>query len=601
MPQPEVPRVSLGTGRALALLLAVTALVFSPVLLADFIRLDDHSHLFNNPRLQPASFAGLVELWSKPYFNLYIPITYSAWWLLAMVGGLTRQSAWLFHALNLTIHLGNAALVFLLMRTLLRARREPASPGAGTAAWLAALVFAVHPLQVESVAWVSELKGLLSMMFGLLGLLWHCRAGHRGVIALFFVAAMLAKPSAIVFPGILFLIDRILLGKSLRQSVFMPALTGVLLLPFVLWTKALQPDLNLDFLPSLGQRLLVAADALAFYLRKVLWPYPLVVDYGRSPKFVLDHVPGWQWGLSSVLALAGLLLAVKALVRPRARAAGSGVEIPWSSFVLCGWSLFLLSVAPVLGLVPFGFQQFSTVADHYLYVPLLGLSLVVAGLLLRLRAHKNAPRVALALLALLGALAFVQASYWRSTESLFTRTLQVNPHSYLGAFSIGDEHLRAGRPEPSVPWFQKSLAINPDYLEAQISLGMAWAHLGQMDSAIEHYDAVLARNPSTAGVRARSVASLHNNLGMVLLQVGREDEAAGHFRAAVRIYPRSLNAHLNLGNMAMAHGRYPEATAEYEKAHALNPRNPGIRQRLDLARRSAQEGQSGQGGQTPSP
>jgi protein O-mannosyl-transferase len=586
MRQPKASSVVPGTARALALLLALVAVVLSPVLFADFIRLDDHSHLFNNPHLHRASWASLVTFWTKPYFNLYIPITYSAWWALTMVGGLTRQSAWLFHALNLTIHMVNAALVFLLVRTIIRLR-QASTPDTNKVALLAAFVFALHPVQVESVAWVSECKGLLSMMFGLLGLLWHCRSGKRVVTALFFLAAMLAKPSAIVFPGMLFLLDRIVLGKTLRKAVLMPAIYGLLLLPFVFWTKALQPDLNLDFIPSFWQRLAVAADALVFYLRKVLLPYPLVVDYGRNPKLVLDRVAGWQIALSGLVSLAGLAIVGKALFRPAAVDASPAQGS--SMLILCGWSIFLLSLVPVLGLVPFGFQQFSTVADHYLYGPSLGASLVVAGLLLRLRQVVLAPRVAVGLFALFAGLSFVQARHWRSTESLFTRTLQVNPQSYLGAFSIGDEYLRGGHPEASVPWFQKSLAINPDYQEAQVSLGMAWVHLGETDAAIEHYRAALARNPSTVGIRARSVASLHNNLGMVLLQAGREDEAVEQFRSAVRIFPRSLNGHMNLGNLAMAHHRYLDAVAEYEIALALNPKDPGIRGRLDLARRAAQD------------
>jgi protein O-mannosyl-transferase len=574
--------------RALGLLVAVTGLALSPVLFADFIRLDDHSHLFNNPHLQRMSFAGLVELWTKPYFNLYIPITYSAWWVLAMVGGLTRQSAWLFHALNLTIHLVNTALVFLLLRTLMRLRQEPASRDTEKVAWLAAFVFALHPLQVETVAWVSELKGGLAMMFGLLGLLGHCRSGKRVVTGACFVVAMLAKPSAIVFPGMVFLVDRILLGKSLRHAVLVPAIYGALLLPFGFLTKTLQPDLNLDFIPTFWQSLVVAADALGFYLQKLLLPHPLVVDYGRSPKFVLDRVPGWQIALSALVLLMGLAVAGKALYRPRPTTAAPSTESPWQSLVLCGWAFFLLSIAPVLGLVPFGFQQFSTVADHYLYVPMLGVSLVMAGLLLRLRGWVHAPRVAVALLTLFAGLSFVQARHWRSNEALFTRTLQVNPQSYLGAFSIGDEYLRGGHPEQSLPWFQKSLAINPDYLETQVSLGMAWVQLGQIESALDHYNAAIARNPNTVGVRAHSVASLHNNLGMLLLQVGREDDAVEQFRTAARIFPRSLNAHLNLGNVAMAKRRYRDAIVEYEKARELSPNNRGIEQRLGLARRSAQ-------------
>ena len=200
--------------------------------------------------------------------------------------GPLKQSAWLFHALNLGVHLANAALVFLLVRRLLYLRRSlgapagavPAEAAGPPIALLAALCFALHPVQVETVAWVSELKGGLSAMLGLLGLGWHYRSRRRLLVAACFVAAMLAKPTAIVFPGVALLVDRILLGAKIRKSVVTAALYSLPMLPLVLLTKHLQPDTDLDFIPTLPQRLVVATDALAFYVAKVLAPFSLAVD-----------------------------------------------------------------------------------------------------------------------------------------------------------------------------------------------------------------------------------------------------------------------------------------------------------------------------------
>ena len=539
---PAAAKSTASPARLLALLLPLTALAFSPALFADFIRLDDYSHLFDNPHLRRMSLAGLAALWTKPYFNLYIPVTYSVWWAVTMVGplfGSFRESAWLFHGLNLAVHLANASLVFFVVRTLLDRGRESekqATKGAAgnrTVALIAALFFALHPLQVETVAWISELKGALAATFGLLGLWWWFRSGRRLLPAACFALAMLAKPSAIVFPGMVFLVNRILLGESVRKSIAMPALYGLLLLPLVLLTKHLQPDSTLDFIPTAAQRLAVAADALAYHVYKVLLPLPLAVDYGRTPQYVINHVPGWRIALSAVVLVAGVAVAVKALLRPRP----SWLDGDWRSLVSCGWSIFLFSLIPVLGLVPFGFQQFSTVADHYLYVPLLGVSVMVAGFLVRFGHLAHARPIATAVLLALAALSFLQARLWRSTESLFAHTVEVNPRSYLAYHSVAEEHLHAGRFDQCIEWATKSLAINPDYVSAQISLGLALAKQGDYAKAIDHYDAALARNPSTVGTRARHVSALHNNLGLLLLRVGRDAEATRSFPEGRRDLP----------------------------------------------------------------
>jgi Flp pilus assembly protein TadD len=573
----------------LAVLLAVTALVLSPVLFADFVRLDDYSHLFDNPHLRRMSVSGLAAFWANPYFNLYIPITYSVWWAATMVGslfGALRQTAWLFHTLNLAVHLANTALVFLLIRTLLGVSRQKKARGDASntsIALISTLFFAFHPVQVETVAWVSELKGELAAMFGLLGLWWHYRSTRRVLTAACFVAAMLSKPSAIVFPGIVLVVDRMVVGSSLRKSAIMPAVYGLLLLPLLLVTKHLQPDAGLDFVPTASQRLGVAADALAFYIYRLLVPYPLAVDYGLSPQYVLSHVPGWQMALEGLLLTAGVALVVRSLVWLRPSSPGGD----WRSLAACGWAIFLLSIAPVLGFVPFGFQDISTVADHYLYVPLLGVSVMVAGILIRLRASTASYRVAATVLVAFAALSLQQARLWRSTESLFTHTLEVNPRSYLACYCIAQERIQAGRLDESVEWLTRSLAFNPDYLNADIALGLVWGRKGDLVKAIEHYRSVLARNPSTVGIRARSVSSIHNNLGMLLLQVGLEAAAVEHFREAARIFPRSLNAHLNLGRVAFNSGRYSDAIAEYEIALSLSPGSRGIEQYLERARQSA--------------
>jgi len=574
----------------LVFLLPITALVLSQVLFANFIRLDDYSHLFENPQLRRMSVSGLTALWAKSYFSLYIPVTYSAWWALSMIGSLfgeVQQNAWIFHAFNLAIHLANVTLVFFVVRTLIRIahRPTPAEDSAGDdgIALLSTLFFALHPVQVETVAWVSELKGELAAFFGLSGLLWHFRSSKRILTAVLFIVAMLSKPSAIVFPGIVFAIDRILLRKSLAKSAIAPALYCAPLLILAIATKHLQPDSEQDFIPTVAQRLVVASDAISFYLTKVLIPFPLAVDYGRTPELVLGNMAWSSLVYSVLLSAAGVAAALWLLFRPILSAR---VE-PWLSLVSCGWAIFIVSISPVMGLIPFAFQNLSTVADHYLYVPLLGASVFVAGMLVRFRASPRSRYIAALPLLVFTALSVQQAGLWRSTETLFAHTLNINPKSYLGSFCIGDELLRAGRLHEAIEWLERSRAIKPDYLTAAITLGMAYTRSGAPGKAVDLYNATLGTNPSIAGNRAKSVASIHNNLGMLLMQAGLTEVGVEHFKKAVTIFPRSLNAHMNLGNFAFSEERYTDAIAEYETALSLSPDNQGIEQRLEMARRRA--------------
>jgi Flp pilus assembly protein TadD len=454
-----------------------------------------------------------------------------------------------------------------------RSREPKVAADENVVALLAALVFAIHPAQVETVAWVSELKGELAASFGLLGLWCHFRV-RRLLAALCFLAAMLCKPSAIVFPGMVFVVNRALFGMDLRKSAAVPALYAALLVPLVFVTKHLQSDTELDFVPGVAQRLLVAGDALTFYLGKTVLPYPLALDYGRTPQFVLS-APSMRLGVLAALAVVVLVWTVASLARGR------------RSLLACGGNVAVLGLLPVLGFVPFGFQEFSTVADHYLYVPMFGVALMVAAILTQPRWSTQSRRIAIGALVALGGLSFQQARYWRSTEALFTHTLQVNPRSYLAAHAVGEEHLHAHRLDQAIEWATRTLAIQPDFVKAQLHLGLAWSQKGQLDRAIEVYTSALARNPSTVGTRAKPVASLHNNLGMALLQTGDEASAVSHFRQAVAIFPRSVNAHFNLARLAMANQRYQEATRELETVLSFDPGSVHIRQALEQARRLA--------------
>jgi hypothetical protein len=574
--------------RLFAILVSLTALAFSPVLVAGYIGLDDPTHILENPGLRKLSLGGLLGFWTAPYFSLYIPVTYSLWWLVALVAhlfGTLSQTAWLFHALNLSLHLANACLVFLLLRMLLLLRtKDSAQPGARASgvALLAALFFALHPVQVETVAWISECKGALSLLFELLGLWSYYRRSPKYITGVCFVLAMLSKPTAIVAPAILLLVDRILLGRPLKESARLPLLLWLLLLPLVLLTKHLQPDLDMDFVLAFSQRLYVAMDALGFYASTLVAPVGLALDYGRSPDYVLAHGGGWRLALSLLVLLAALAIPGEAILRARPRRV-------WYSFVACGWSVFVLSLVPVLGLVPFTFQVFSTVADHYLYGPLVGAALMLTGVLTYFRADSKGLGLVVAPLLLLAGLSFKQATRWSSTKTLFAHTFEINPRSFLGYHSLASDLFARGRWDEGIAQALKAVAIKPDYLPAQLSIGVAWIRKGDPETAIKYYDSVLVKRAGPVDNHGHLLAAIHNNLGLALEMVGRRAEGMVHFRMAIALSPKSFEGYRNLGHAALEEGQYLEAILQFEHALDLSPGNHGIEDQLTRARRGARK------------
>lgn len=462
---------------AASLAALATALFFLPVLWGGFIQLDDPRHLMENPAYHVGLGEGLSLIWRAPYFGLYIPVTYTAWKLIVALGGLGSEvpvfDPRLFHALSLLLHAANAALVALILARLLAlAPDERLRAGArGPAPLLGALVFALHPVQVESVAWISSTKDLLSSFFalGAVALFLDGRSlGKRpwayAGASLLYSAALLSKPSAVVVPLICAWIAvawrKAPLGEALR--LFGPWVG--LSIPLVLLTKSLQPADPHQAVVSLAARPFVAIDALGFYLGKLALPIGLGIDYGRTPAVALREV---AWATGPLLALVtGLGFALRRRL-PEA----------W-----VGLGLFGLALSPVLGIVPFLFQVFSTTADRYCYLPLVGLALLVAGLVARFPAARVAVPVGAALLA---ALTWGQLGAWRDGVSVFAHSIRVNPKSVLAHNNLGVEWQNRGRFPEAARHFSAALKLAPHRSDVHSNLGAALVAGGSVGEGLE--------------------------------------------------------------------------------------------------------------------
>lgn len=580
---------------AALLVIAASAAVFSQTVEFEFINRDDDINVTANPHLNPVRADGLAELWTAPYAGLYIPLSYTLWAGVAAVsrdgsGSAAPLDPGPFHAVNVALHALAAVLVLVLLRRFTD-RTPPALAGA--------LLFALHPLQVESVAWVTELRGLLAACFGFAALLLHVKDAReprkgRALLALsLFAAALLAKPSAVALPLVLLALDvfalRRGLGAALRTAAPWFLLAGVA----VVAAKAQQDVETIGEGAPLWARPLVAGDALAFYLGKLVWPVPLAMDYGRTPEVAMGSAGFYLlW-----LIPAALIVCVWRV--PALRAARAPLAI------------FVAGLLPVLGLVPFGYQRISTVADRYVYLAMLGPALGVALALGRAQAKGRARALGLPVAALLIALAWkshAQVATWRTSETVFAHAAAVTPESWSLHVNLGADLSAAGRVEEARAHYLEALRIDPTAAPALYNLGAIAFRSGHLVEARNYLERAIDAAPAYAEAHAslglvatqqgdvpRAEAALreslrirpdraktHEALGVLFAQTGRLDEAYRHFGEAVRLEPGYVQGHFNLGYTAAQLGRTPEARGHYERAlelqHDFLPAQRGLKQ-----------------------
>lgn len=576
------------------LLIVVTLAIFSPIRNHEFVW-DDRSNVAENPYLRQVTGANVLSFWQKPYQQLYIPLTYTVWaGIAAVAGNLTaeprnRFDAGPFHMVNLILHILSALVVFVILR---RFTGQEWAAGAG------ALLFGLHPLQVEAVSWVTGMKDLLSGLLSLVAL-WQylVYAGpdgageqkkgwgiHYGIATGAFVLALLAKPSAVAVPVVAWALDYGLLKRSWRQSAKSLAGWVVLAIVFIGVTHAAQPTIQGDFTWSMWARPLIAADALAFYLYKLILPVGLSVDYGRTPGVVLER--GWAYYTWIVpVGLAALLWAW------RSRA----------GLIITAAAIFAAGLLPVLGLVPLGFQQISTVADRYVYLSMLGPALALAGVLSRWTRKATMAVVSIVLVAL-AVLSAVQARHWRDDVTLSQHALELNAKSWLAHYHAGIGSARTGAVDDAVRHFTAALEIKPGYIDAHLGLGNMLAMKGRLDEAIEHYQKVLQAESRSAEVyfnlgnafvnvnrladaveqfeKSLKVdpdnAQAHGQLGHVLFKQNRLGEAVTHYRRALQIDADAADVHYSLANILAVQGELDEAMDHYRAALRLNPSYAGV-------------------------
>src|SRR3569833_4015527 len=367
--------------QAALIVAAITFVVYMRVTGQDFVHWDDKGHVTGNPYLKHLTAANILHFWREPYEHLYIPISYMAFALLASIARMphhdtsvtvidTLLNPHVFHTANLILHIGNALIVYTILRKLVgRAAVDKAQLSPEAPAIFGAVLFAIHPLQVESVAWISELRGQLASMFCLWSIYGYIVAvgqsestpWKRPVYWLALLSTglgLLCKPSIITVGLILVIIDRWLLRRSWPACLRSAAPWLILAVPFTLITGHAQP-VDAEGAGAMWQRPFIAGDAIAFYLGKLFFPHPLAIEYGRRPDLILASGICYKTTVVT-LVVAGIIFALR-----KGR--------PW---LVAGSLIAVAVLLPVLGLVPFAYQNYSTVADRYMYLAMLGPAII---------------------------------------------------------------------------------------------------------------------------------------------------------------------------------------------------------------------------------
>jgi tetratricopeptide (TPR) repeat protein len=560
------------TGKPLIglLLIVATLGVFWQVRSHDFLNYDDDVYVSENSQVQEG-FTRKSVIWAftSGYASNWHPLTWLSHMLDCQLFGLNPGG---HHLTNLMLHLANTLLLFLLLNRMTSALYRSA---------LVAALFALHPLHVESVAWVAERKDVLSTFFWMLTM-WtyllyveHPRLGRYLLTLVVFTLGLMAKPMLVTLPCVLLLLDYWPLDRlALRQpedlinSGSQKGLSSSPQRSFLLrlfWEKvpffvlaAVSSAVTFLVQQSSGALKSVEVFPLSIrianglvsyvsYIYKMIWPQHLAVFYPHPG----SSLPMWLAGAAGLLLL-GISVAVMR----------AGRRHP---YLAVGWLWYLGTLVPVIGLVQVGLQA---MADRYTYVPLIGLFIMIAwGIPELTRGWRNG-RVVLrmaagSLLAALMVCTWMQLRHWRNNVTLFEHALNTTTNNYLAHDSLGNTLAQQGKIGEAIGHYSAALRIKPNFVNSHNNLGLALLHRGDVEQAITHFSAALRYQSDSP--------EAYNNMGLAMARQGHVDRAIDHYSTAVRLKPDYPQAHNNLGNALASQGKFDQAISHYSEALRIKP------------------------------
>jgi tetratricopeptide (TPR) repeat protein len=563
------------------LLLLAVFLVFAQTAGHDFVNIDDDDYVSGNRHVRAGLTAdGAAWAFTARRSSHWHPLTWLSLMLDSELYRGTRPAG--FHLTNLLLHAASAIVLFLALKQMTRQF------------WPSALVaglFAVHPAHVESVAWITERKDVLSGLFGMAAIWaygWYARrpgSGRYLLVAVLLAAGLMAKPVLVTWPLLFLLLDYWPLQRPLTGWLLLEKVPLLILVVFsaivTYYAQSSTGDVVSLAAVPLGTRIGRAAMLYVVYLGKTLWPAGLSI-------YPADALDNSTWGRTAIVFL--LLLT------------GSFI---WAArrgrrWLAVGWFWYMLALLPTIGLVQVGLQ---VMADRVLYLPQIGLCIAIvwsaAGWVRARPARQVSCLVVSFALAALSVTAWRQASYWKDSETLWNRALACAPRNPLAMASLGSALMARGDANAAIARYQAALESDPDLNEAHYFFGLALAGRGQYDAAIAHFRIALKTRPNFAQAHFNLASALsgkgdasgamaeyrealkitpdyaeaHNNLATLLARGGDIDAAADHFQQALASDPGVAKIHYNFGNALAGAGRLDAAIEQYELALKIQPKH----------------------------
>jgi protein O-mannosyl-transferase len=528
-------------------LLISTLLVFWQVRNFDFLNYDDDLYVYENPHIAGGlTFDNIKWALTTGEATNWHPLTWLSLMLDCQLFG--ADAAGRMHLVNLLFHLANILLLFKILKKM--------TDSLWQSAFVAAL-FALHPMHVESVAWIAERKDVLSTFFLLLTIWAYFRyvkqpnAVHYLLTMLMFVLGLMAKPMLVTLPFVLLLLDYWPLERKISRHLLMEkipffAISIVSSVITFLVQRSGGAVISIDVFP-LSNRIANTFLSYARYIGKMFWPQNMTVFY----PFDAMYIPFWQIAASCLLLLVISIFVIR-LGRNQ-------------KYLPLGWFWFVGTLVPVIGIIQVGLQAY---ADRYTYVSYIGLFIMLAWgvpqLLSKWIYRKIVLGVSMALvLTVLGICAHRQTSYWKNSITFFSHALEVTQNNYVAYNNLGLVYDDLGRSAEAMENFSRAIKIMPNYAQAHTNLGIIYTKLGRWQDAIDEYQQAIKYKPD--------FAAAYNNLGLAYDDLGRSAEAIEDFKRAIRIKPDYAESHTNLGIVYTKLGRWPDAIDEHQQAIKFKP------------------------------